>query len=287
MRYVVLPVLLLATTIWCEAQPLRECLVLPMPGGMSRSIVYTDPIQALQISGAWTPPKAGDTVTFPDGSTQQWQAVTASADGWFEHPALRNGYAYAVVSSDREKVVLLDAQGNVSVTVNGETRVGDVYQHGYVKIPVLLKQGQNELLFRCSRAGKLLVRLSSVPADGVLLTVGDATLPDLVVGEDTDVWLGVVVINASTQTQRGLTIAASHEGGRTVESAVPGAAASWRVQSARASAWHGTPCGGCAQGGTASATSGRQTEVYCPHCGTHPAHPANRTNRRSARSSAR
>jgi predicted esterase len=221
MRTLFLSVLLLATAIWCEAQPLRECLVLPMPGGTSRSIVYTDPVQALQISRAWIPPKAGDTVTFPDGSIQQWEAVTASADGWFEHPALRNGYAYVVVSSEREKVVLLEMQGNVSVTINGETRVGDVYQHGYAKIPVLLKQGQNEMLFRCSRAGKLLVRLSSVPADGVLLNVGDATLPDLVVGEDTDVWLGVVVINASTQTQRGLTIAASHEGGRTVESAVP------------------------------------------------------------------
>lgn len=221
MKYTLLPMLLVAMTVWCDAQPLRECLVLPMPGGMSRSIVYTDPIQALQVSGGWMAPKAGDTVTFPDGSTQRWGAVTANADGWFEHPALRNGYAYAVVSSDREKVVLLEAQGNVSVTVNGEPRVGDVYQHGYVKIPVLLKQGQNELLFRCSRAGRLSARLSSAPVEGALLNVSDATLPDLVVGEDTDVWLGIVVINASTQTLRGLFIAASHEGGRTVESAVP------------------------------------------------------------------
>ncbi len=221
MKYTLLPMLLVAMTVWCDAQPLRECLVLPMPGGMSRSIVYTDPIQALQVSGGWMAPKAGDTVTFPDGSTQRWGAVTANAEGWFEHPALRNGYAYAVVSSDREKVVLLEAQGNVSVTVNGEPRVGDVYQHGYVKIPVLLKQGQNELLFRCSRAGRLSARLSSAPVEGALLNVSDATLPDLVVGEDTDVWLGIVVINASTQTLRGLFIAASHEGGRTVESAVP------------------------------------------------------------------
>lgn len=221
MRCVVLSLLLAALAARCDAQPLRECLVLSVPGGMSRSIVYVDPIQALQVSDAWTAPKTGDTVTFPDGSTRQWEAVTANADGWFEHPALRNGYAYAVVSSDREKVVLLEAQGNVSVSVNGELRVGDVYQHGYVKIPVLLKQGPNELLFRCSRAGRLTARLSNPPPDGALLDVRDATLPDLVVGEDTDVRLGIVVINASTQTLHGLSIAASHEGGRIVESPVP------------------------------------------------------------------
>lgn len=221
MRYLFPMALLVALATWCHAQSLRECLVLPLPGGMSRSIVYTDPVQALQISGAWTAPKAGDAVAFPDGSTRQWEAVSANADGWFEHPALRNGYAFASVSSDREKVVLLETQGCVAAVVNGEPRVGDVYQHGYVKVPVLLKPGQNELLLRCSRAGRLFVRLSSAPAEGALLDVRDATLPDLVVGEETDVWLGIVVINASTQTLQGLTVAASHEGGRTVESPVP------------------------------------------------------------------
>lgn len=221
MKAVVWLVLLATFTVWGYAQPLRECLVLPLPSGTSRAIVYTDPVQALKLSGVWAAPKAGDTVTFPDGSTRQWEAITANAEGWFEHPALRNGYAYAVVSSDREKVALLEAQGCVAVMVNDEPRVGDVYQHGYVKIPVLLKQGQNELLFRCSRAGRLSARFSNAPVEGALLNVHDATLPDLVVGEETDVWLGIVVINASTQSVQGLAIAASHEGGRTLESAVP------------------------------------------------------------------
>jgi len=179
MRYVVPLALLAIFTAWGDAQPLRECLVLPLPGGMTRSIVYTDPVQALQVSGAWTAPKAGDTVTFPDGSTRQWEAVTANADGWFEHPALRNGYAFATVSSERERVALLEAPGSVTVIVNGEPRVGDVYQHGYVKVPVLLKQGQNELLLRRSRADRLYVRLRNAPVGGVLLDVRDATLPDL------------------------------------------------------------------------------------------------------------
>lgn len=214
----------LVITLFCaaaaSAQVLRECLVLPLEGGMSRAVVYTDPVQAMLVSGTWTAPKAGDTVTFPDGSTRQWEAITANADGWFEHPALRNGYAFIAVSSEREKVVLLESSGSVTVIVNGEPRVGDVYGHGYVRIPCQLKAGENHLLFRTSRLGRLTAKLSN-PSEEVLLDVRDATLPDLVVGDGSDVWMGIVVINASTQSQKGLFILANHEGGRTVESAVP------------------------------------------------------------------
>lgn len=129
---------ILAITLFCihagSGQVLKECLVLPMEGDMSRAVVYTDPVQALLVSGAWAAPKAGDTVTFPDASTRQWEAVTANAEGWFEHPALRNGYAFISVPSEREKVVLLESAGSVAVIVNGEPRVGDVYGHGYVAI---------------------------------------------------------------------------------------------------------------------------------------------------------
>ncbi len=210
----------LATACIAHAQVIRECLVLPVEGGMARTVVYTDPVQALLVSGAWKAPTAGDAVTFPDGSTRQWRAVSANAEGWFEHPALRNGYAFAKVSSQRERVMLLEAQGNVMVTVNGEPRVGDVYGHGYVAVPVLLKSGENELLFRCSRLGRLSAKLSAPPAD-VFVDVRDATLPDLVVGEDVDLWLGIVVVNATNQPQKGLFISAGPEGARATESAVP------------------------------------------------------------------
>lgn len=216
--------LLLAMTLFCihtgSGQVLKECLVLQMVGGMSRAVVYTDPVQAQMVLGTWVVPKAGDTVTFPDGSTRQWEAVTANAEGWFEHPALRNGYAFISVSSQREKVVLLESVGSVAVIVNGEPRVGDVYGHGYVRVPIPLKAGENHLLFRTSRLGKLHTKLSNPPGE-VLLDVRDATLPDLVVGETTDVWLGIVVMNATTQPQRGLILVTSHESGRAIENPVP------------------------------------------------------------------
>lgn len=204
-----------------HAQPLRECLVVSLGGATTRSIIYTDPIQSAILSGKWKPPVAGDIVTMPDGSTRQWEAITADADGWFDHPALRNGYAFATVDSERERIVLLEAQGSVTVIVNGEPRVSDVYRHGYVRTPVLLKAGRNELLFRCSFGGRLSVRLHSAPTEEATLEVRDATLPDLIVGEGGEFWLAVPVLNLTTQTLRGLVIAVSHEGGRTIESSVP------------------------------------------------------------------
>jgi hypothetical protein len=220
MKRITVLVMLMLLTAGGYSQSLKECLVLSMPTEPTRSVVYTDPIQARLISREWAAPKAGDTVTFPDGSTRQWEAVTANADGWFEHPALRNGYAFCTVSSSRERVMLLEASGHVMVYVNGEPRVGDVYAHGYVRIPVLLKAGENQLLFRCSRQGRLMAQLAPPTAEA-MLNVRDTTLPDLVFGDDSDVWLGIVVLNASTQVQRGLFIAAAHEGGRTAESPVP------------------------------------------------------------------
>lgn len=216
--------LVLGMALFCVnasfSQTIRECLVLRVEGAMARSVVYTDPVQATLVSGSWTAPQPGDKVTFSDGSVREWEAVTANAEGWFEHPALRNGYAFTRVSSERERIVLLESQGNVSVVVNGEPRVGDVYGHGYVRVPILLKAGENQLLFRTTRLGRLTAKLSSPPAE-VFVEPRDATVPDLVVGEDIDVWMGVVVINASNQVQKGLVIASAHEGGRTVESPVP------------------------------------------------------------------
>lgn len=206
---------------WGAAQPLRECLVLPFPGASARSIVVVDPVQAAMVTGAWKAPTAGEKVVFPDGSVQQWEALTANAEGWFEHPALRNGYAYATVNSERERIALLEALGAVSVIVNGEPRVADVYSHGYVKVPVLLKPGQNELLIRCGYLGRLSVRLHNAPAEVAMLNAGDVTLPDLIVGEEGEYWLGVPVVNLTTQPLRGLQVATVHEGGRTLESEVP------------------------------------------------------------------
>jgi hypothetical protein len=66
------------------------------------------------------------------------------------------------------------------VWVNGEPRVGDPYSHGYVHIPVELKQGDNEFLFTVGR-GELRAKLTA-PLGDVFFDTADTTLPDLIVG---------------------------------------------------------------------------------------------------------
>src|SRR5205823_5459895 len=106
-----------------------------------RSAVHTDPIEAQIVAGTWKAPKLGDSVTLPDGSTRTWEAVKADDKGAFTGPAFAGGYAFFTVPSDAERVMMLEATGHSMVYVNGEPRTGDPYGAGYVKLPVLLKQG--------------------------------------------------------------------------------------------------------------------------------------------------
>ena len=205
-----------------EAEPEqvpRQCLVIPSVGRYGRSAVHRDAIEALIVAGKWATPKAGDTVTLPDGSTRAWEPLGAREDGWFEHEALGGGYAAFSVEAEAARVMLLEASGHNMVYVNGEPRMGDPYQTGYVRLPILLRQGPNELLFLCGR-GRLRVALAT-PKAAAMLSTGDLTLPDLIVGEATDTWGAVIVTNASQQPLDGAAIEATLAGNRPARTPLP------------------------------------------------------------------
>src|SRR5262249_12914406 len=124
--------------------------------------------------------------------------------GSFAHTALRGGYAYFAVPADEEQVVILEASGHGMVYVNGEPRVGDPYSTGYVRLPVLLKKGTNDLLFHVSR-GTLRAKLS-VPKGIVILDGGDVTLPDFITGKEGFQWGSLVAINATTSEMADLKV---------------------------------------------------------------------------------
>jgi pimeloyl-ACP methyl ester carboxylesterase len=173
----------------------RESLVIPPVGRSGRSAIHNDAIEALIVAGKWKAPQADDEVKLPDGAVRKWEAAKAKDDGWFEGPALRGGYAFVTVPSEEQKVMLLDASGHNMVYVNGEPRTGDPYQTGYVRLPVLLKKGDNEFLFHVGR-GRLRAKLLP-PIPAVQFDAGDVTLPDLVVGEETIAFGSIVLHNAS------------------------------------------------------------------------------------------
>jgi dienelactone hydrolase len=182
----------------------KEALVLPPAGQGGRSPVHTDAVEAEMVAGLWKAPRAGDAVNLPDGKQAKWQALAVNAKGLFTANALRGGYAYFNVPSDAERVMMLEAAGHAMMYVNGEPRAGDMYSHGYLHVPVLLKKGDNHFLFQVAR-GQLQWRLTTPPKD-VYILPHDMRLPDAL-GPLPDFAIGtVVVVNATRKPQQGLGI---------------------------------------------------------------------------------
>ena len=201
-----------------EAQ-ITRCLAVGPVGRYGRAPFSIDPIEAKVVSGSWTDPSAGDELALPGGRILRWQELNAAQDGWFRSPALRGGYAFVLADSDRDQVALLEASGHNMVYANGEPRVGDPYQAGYVRLPVRLLRGHNRFLFHCGR-GQFRARLVE-PRAPVCLDTSDATLPDLVVGRGGTFLAAVVVANASRRPTDRLILRADCEGGESRVTSLP------------------------------------------------------------------
>jgi pimeloyl-ACP methyl ester carboxylesterase len=193
-------------------------LVLPRVGQSGRGPIHLDALEALLVAGKWTAPKAGDTVTLPDGSTRAWEEAKVGADGWLNHRALGGGYAYFPIASDSERVVILEASGHTLGYFNGEPHAGDPYQYGYLRVPVVLRKGTNDLLLLGGR-GRVRANLIA-PKATAQLDLGDVTQPDLIAGQPTDTHVALPILNATTAALDGLTIEATL-GGAVVSTPVP------------------------------------------------------------------
>lgn len=198
---------------------LRKGLAIRTSGRSGRSAFHADAIEALIVTGRWFAPRAGDTVTMPDGSERIWEEAVAGPDGTFTNAAVRGGYIYLPFVSDADQLLLLQAAGHSMVYVNGEPRTGDPYQNGSVALPVQLRRGTNDLLFSAGRRS-LRVRLS-VPARPLSIDLRDTTLPDLMAGEGNKTQGAVLVVNSTTNEVSDLVLTASSTGGRTTLMCLP------------------------------------------------------------------
>ncbi len=198
---------------------LRDALVLPRRGPSGRGALAIDAVVSRIVAGSWTPPKAGEAPPGAGEGAETWEAVRAGSDGVLQHPELRDGYASFVFESPEERVLLLDAIGHRLAWVNGVARTGDPYENGWVVIPVPVRKGTNEILLSCSR-GRVRARLLPPPSP-IDFSDRDATLPDLRIGDPVDHLGAVVVRNATGDTQMGLWLFASLEGGETTSTPVP------------------------------------------------------------------
>ncbi|HZU37423.1 MAG TPA: prolyl oligopeptidase family serine peptidase [Gemmataceae bacterium] len=183
-----------------------------------RMATPTDALFAQIARGQWTAPKAGDTLTMPDGRKRTWQAVSADKNGNFTR--LPPGtYVYVAVPAKEQRVLILEAAGHGTVFVNGEPRTGDPYGYGYVHLPVLLRAGTNDLLFQLGR-GSLHATLVP-PKHEVAFDWADTTVPDLVAGQPVDTWAAVPILNATAHAAENLWLTTTLPGGKPVRTTLP------------------------------------------------------------------
>lgn len=202
---------LLALAAACSVAPaqetiqLREALVLENLGSSGRVPFFTDPVALAIVRGRWERPAEGDPVS-PGDKQGAWRPVQAGEDGWLRVPEMRGGYAAFTVRSETDRVMILDARGHSLVYVNGVPRAGDPYSNGLIRLPVLLREGENEMLFRGGR-GQLRATLVE-PAAPLAFDTTDYTLPDAIDGEDGTLWAGIPLLNATNDTARGIVVRA-------------------------------------------------------------------------------
>lgn len=195
----------------------RSALALPFAVRGGRVAFARDPVAGRLASGQWQRPEPGVAVELPDGEIRRWESIEADEAGWFRGRMLLASYVSAVVDVPEAGVYVLEAQGHSAVFVNGVPRGGNPYGYGYYQLPVELKKGQNELLFRVGR-GRLRVALRE-PRATVELIPDDATLPDPVEGDDDPLWLAVPVTNCTSEPVRELVLTVRDSDGEVLGSA--------------------------------------------------------------------
>lgn len=202
-----------------DAIPLTRAVALPRWGGYGRAPLGRDAVVWHLTRGTWETPQPGQTLRMPDGAERTWETLEAGEDGWLQAPALAGGYACFTVDMPEDRVMLLRAQGHAMVYVNGEPHTGDPYSMFELRTPAALRRGANEILFQGGR-GRLRARLEACPQP-VALSSHDALVPDLIVGEETDAWASVMVVNATHAALDGLAIEAALGEAEPVRTTVP------------------------------------------------------------------
>ncbi len=206
-----------------------------------RSAVHTDFIEALIVAGKWQSPVTADstpdnysvkgvnsgdyTIKDNHGNVYKWQLITADNKGWFTGKQLRGGYVYVPVNMKKDTIMLLHMLSNSMVYVNSEPLTGSRYQTNdtmnewepsfdYVRIPVKLHKGRNDLLFFCTR-GRLKAELEPIKSH-VQFNAYDITAPDLPINKPVKALAAIVVSNNTSQSMTGLYIQAISPDGSSV-----------------------------------------------------------------------
>ncbi len=193
----------------------NEGLLLPAASRGRGLMPETDIIAWHFANGSWNTPEEGQLLHpmhAENDSFFTWQAVEANEENSFRGRKYWRSFLYTSFDSPREDVLLLDARGHTQGYINGKPIAGDHYDFGYTLIPFKLKKGLNEFIYTPGRFARVTSRLVT-PAKPVMLTTRDMTVPSLIIGETSEQWAAVRVINTLEKEISGLTIRCVLESG--------------------------------------------------------------------------
>ncbi len=152
-----------------------------------------DPLIASMFDGSFVMPVEGPAPPLT------WRAVTPGKNGELGG-ATPTGLLYGAASVELAEGTYLfgkfdNAVGSFS---RGAYMPGDVYASGAIRVPVETVPGPNVVVVRGwgARGGQVQAQLFSTP-DEVVFNTADLTTPELVVGDKSEQWLGVPVLQLS------------------------------------------------------------------------------------------
>jgi pimeloyl-ACP methyl ester carboxylesterase len=118
---------------------------------------------------------------------------------------LGRSYVYTEFDSPEDAIALLDATGHTQVYINGVPQEGDHYDYAHTLIPFNLKKGINQFIYTYGRFGRVSSKIV-IPNKEFQFSPRDMTLPSIIVGEDSEKWGAIRVINASDKIRNGYKI---------------------------------------------------------------------------------
>lgn len=171
-----------------------------------REVIFSDPVAFQLAEGIFQKPVEGKSLAADVDAI--WKTIQPAEDGKFKG-RIRSGYLYLTYDSDKKQNALLKVSGSSMLYVNGIPRAGDIYGDGWLYLPIALEKGENEILARFNGLWSGIAAELLLDQKPVLLNVADATLPDIVLGEENGALMGaVVLINNTSKPIRNATMEA-------------------------------------------------------------------------------
>ncbi len=125
-----------------------------------------------------------------------WDPIAPEAEGVLTDVPRGVGYVAANVRVASGRRVFARADTTLSVWTNGAQQPGDVYASGSMRVPLVTRDGQDNAIVARLLGGRGTprVQLFQTP-DEIVFNTADTTAPDLLVGDRSEQWLGVAVLN--------------------------------------------------------------------------------------------